>query len=90
MHPKLYSMPTSEQIAGLVPGDGSMERDIMIFPRGHAQVHMDATDPLFDPLHFVLPFPRGEYGWGKRTYMRKDGCALLSWSLLYLNIVLEI
>eukprot|EP00798_Chlamydomonas_sp_ICE-L_P011276 gene11276-18908_t len=64
--PRRYNTPTSVEVAGFVP-DGlqpqTNTRDVVINLRGGPVCHITDLSPAYDPLHFVLLFPRGENGW---------------------------
>ena len=66
---KRYNLPTVEQTAVFLP-DQEMDtactpRDIVVCIRGDDTklLHITEFHGAFDPLHFVLLFPRGELGW---------------------------
>ncbi|KAI8532314.1 hypothetical protein RHMOL_Rhmol11G0204200 [Rhododendron molle] len=62
-----YNLPTSDEIAVVIPGDGSKAsgmRDIVLHLRGDNQLmQINECHPAYLPLHYVLLFPRGELGW---------------------------
>jgi hypothetical protein len=64
------NLPTSVEIAGILPDewDQASERDIILAvrdPTGNGpRLHRVAvTHAAYMPLHYVLLFPFGEYGW---------------------------
>ncbi|KAL1715610.1 hypothetical protein EV715DRAFT_207123, partial [Schizophyllum commune] len=64
-----YNEPTAEEVAMILPGDGSAneKRDIVIYkrlPEGQRQLfRISECHAAYAPLHYVLLFPYGEYGW---------------------------
>ena len=64
-----YNLPTVEQIAVFLPDQemntAATPRDIVVRVRGDDTklFHITEFHGAFDPLHFVLLFPRGELGW---------------------------
>lgn len=64
-HAGQFLRPASGEIAAVVPSYPSPTayRDIVIRPHGQGLMHIDELHPLYDPLHYVLMFPRGEQGW---------------------------
>ena len=65
--PRRYNLPTVEEIAAVVPGDGSenvrVERDIIVRLQGGGLRRISNLHPSYLPLHYVLFFPHGEEGW---------------------------
>lgn len=64
-----YNLPTAPQVAILVPDSESVDiagntRDIIVRKRGGGLQHISEFNVAFDPLHFVMMYPRGERGWG--------------------------
>ncbi|KAF8056978.1 hypothetical protein FPV67DRAFT_1397701, partial [Lyophyllum atratum] len=69
-----YNLPTAEEVAVILPGDGSegQNRDIILRRRmlEDASLHrIWDSHPAYAPLHYVLLFPRGEHGWHKNLLM---------------------
>lgn len=62
-----YNLPTADEIAVVVPGDGSENvqdsRDIVIQYQGGALRRISHLHQSYSSLHYVLLFPRGENGW---------------------------
>lgn len=62
-----YNLPTVEEVAAIVPGDGSrdtrVDRDIIVRLQGGGLRRISNLHPSYLPLHYVLFFPRGEEGW---------------------------
>ena len=49
-----------------MPGDGSQEtnfRDIIINSNGGGLQRINEMNPSYDPLHYPLLFPLGDFGW---------------------------
>jgi len=64
--PRRYNLPTSDDIAVILPGDGTPEasnRDIILRQKDGGLHRISETHPTYAPLHYVLLFPRGELGW---------------------------
>ena len=69
-HPtsRAYDIPTSDEVAVILPGDGSApeRRDIILRSRttkGEELARIDDGHPAYAPLHYVLLFPYGTNGW---------------------------
>ena len=71
---KRYNLPTSDEIAAIIPDNESSQRKRSIIyyskvPGGDQSVSrsqlrkIDQNSSLYDPLHYVLLFPNGELGW---------------------------
>jgi hypothetical protein len=62
-----YNLPTEEEIAVIVPGDGSedvrSDRDIIVRLIGGSLQRISHLHPSYSSLHYVLLFPHGEDGW---------------------------
>jgi hypothetical protein len=62
-----YNLPTAEEIAAIVPGDGSEERsdhqDIVLHLQGGGLCRISHLHPSYACLHYILMFPKGEDGW---------------------------
>jgi hypothetical protein len=62
-----YNLPTANEIAAVVPGNGeedvSSHRDIILRLIGGSLKRVSQLSPVYDALHYVLLFPRGEHGW---------------------------
>ncbi|PIA35515.1 hypothetical protein AQUCO_03500110v1 [Aquilegia coerulea] len=60
---KRYNLPTSEDIAVIMPGDGTeiaSKRDIVLHLRGNKLKRISECHPAYLPLHYVLLFPNGD------------------------------
>ena len=65
--PQRYNAPTAQEIAVIMPGDGYTEhqasRDIVLRTRnesGRMLQYISETNCSYDPLYYVILFPRGE------------------------------
>jgi hypothetical protein len=61
-----YNPPAVDEIAAIIPGDGTdadNTRDIILHRVGGALQRISETHPAYTPLHYVLLYPNGEYGW---------------------------
>ena len=63
-----YNLPTESEVALFLPNAPMGEnrpRDIVVRVRGDRPglQRISEFHAAFDPLHFVLLFPRGELGW---------------------------
>lgn len=72
-HRGQFLRPATGEIAAVVPTSSSSitpYRDIVVRRRGQGILRIDELHPLYDPLHYVLMFPRGEQGWCAPTQGR--------------------
>ena len=62
--PRRYNVPTGNEIAVILPRENITEdnRDIVVQLRGRSFQRVYDTNPAYVPLHYVLLFPRGEFG----------------------------
>jgi len=64
---RLYNAPTEvNEVAAIMIGDGENDvgpRDIVVSARGGDLQRVSELHAGYDPLHYVLLFPRGEPGW---------------------------
>ena len=63
-----YNLPNAnEEVAAIIPGDGSEERsihrDIVVHLSGGGFRRISHLHPSYSSLHYVLLFPYGEDGW---------------------------
>ena len=63
-----YNLPNAnEEVAAIIPGDGSEERsnhrDIVLHLSGRGLRRISQLHPSYSSLHYVLLFPYGEDGW---------------------------
>ncbi|KAJ7198412.1 hypothetical protein B0H12DRAFT_1037513, partial [Mycena haematopus] len=72
-----YNLPSTEEVAVVLPGDGSSGdgRDIILRNRAPADspmLRISDIHPAYTPLYYVLLFPRGENGWHPDLYLASD------------------
>ena len=64
---KRYNLPTVEEIAAIIPGDGSqntrVDCDIVLHLQGGGLHRISNLHPSYLSLHYILFFPHGEEGW---------------------------
>jgi len=62
-----YNLPTADEIAAIIPGDGSEERsdhcDIVLHLTGGGLKHINHLHPSYSTLNYTMLFPRGEEGY---------------------------
>jgi hypothetical protein len=61
-----YNLPTADEVAILIPGDGSRatdRRDIILRERLGGLYRINEGHPAYYTLSYPLIFPRGEHGW---------------------------
>jgi hypothetical protein len=62
-----YNLPTANEIAAIIPGDGSdavnEHRDIVLRLQGGGLRRISHLNQAYATLHYVLLFPQGEEGW---------------------------
>ena len=62
-----YNLPTMDEIAAIVPGDGSqdvkVDHDIVLHLQGGGLCHISNFHSSYLPLYYVLFFSHGEEGW---------------------------
>ncbi|PIA53922.1 hypothetical protein AQUCO_00900472v1 [Aquilegia coerulea] len=64
--PRRYNLPTSEDIAVIIPGDETeptSKRDIILHLKNNNLQRISECHPLYLPSHYVLLFPTGDLGW---------------------------
>ena len=73
-----YDLPSAEEIAVLLPGDGTATepRDIIIQGRDGYFQRINENHPTYDSMQYTLIQPQGEDGWTYNTYIfdAKEGC----------------
>ena len=62
-HARKFNLPTCQEVALIGLDDKHEAGDIQIQLRGGRVQHKDDTNVAYDPLHYVLLFPKGEPGW---------------------------
>jgi len=65
---RVYDVPTSDEVAVVLPGDGTApeRRDIILRSRSSESgrlARIDDGHPAYAPLHYVVLFPYGTSGW---------------------------
>lgn len=70
-----YAAPACAEVAVIIPGDQNSEqaaahRDVMYITKQGDIRHINETHSFYDPLHYVLLFPRGDLGWHPRILLR--------------------
>jgi len=72
------NLPTSDEIAVILPDEyaEASRRDIILAVRDHAQpgpflTRINVTHAAYMPLHYVLLFPDGQYGWHYGLQLRQ-------------------
>lgn len=60
-----YNAPVAADVAVILPGSGetAAERDLIVQYRAGGLRRVRETARCYEPLHYVLLFPRGETGW---------------------------
>ncbi|CAL1374818.1 unnamed protein product [Linum trigynum] len=72
-----YYLPTSSDIAALIPGDfvaDREDRDIIVDHRGEGLKRITSLNPKFEALHFPLLFPYGEDGFHPQISYNASFC----------------
>ena len=64
--PRRYNTPTAADVAAIMIGDGHdlnpSNRDILLRLRDGDLQRISELHPSYDPLHYVLLFPKGDDG----------------------------
>ena len=63
-----YNLPTGEEVAVIISdrNNPDAKKDVMLelrIPNGMAQKRITDFNPAYQPLLYILLFPRGEHGW---------------------------
>lgn len=71
-----YNLPTAEEVAVILPGDGSAGdgRDIILRNRVSDEspmLRISDIHPAYCPLYYVLLFPHGEGGWHPHLFLHE-------------------
>jgi hypothetical protein len=73
--PWVYNLPTSVEIAAIIPGSGDEDiqehREVILWlhqaqandPTRNSLKRISHLHPIYSPLHYVLLFPQGKTGW---------------------------
>jgi hypothetical protein len=72
-----YNLPTAEEVAVVLPGDGSSgdDRDIILCKRAPADspmLRISDLHPAYSALYYVLLFPCGEHGWHRDLFLAAE------------------
>ena len=72
-----YRAPTSSDIAALMIGDGHdiepSNRDILLHSHEEGLQRISELHPSYDPLHYILLFPKGDDGWHENIPLTGSG-----------------
>jgi len=66
-----YNQPTASEVAAIFDIDLNQTpkpRDIVLKTREGTLKHISELNGAYDPLHYPLLFPRGEYGWHDQIF----------------------
>ena len=74
-HIRRYNLPQGSEVAVVIPGDDVGNLDIVIQKRGGGLKRISTLHRLYDPLHYVIPFPYGTEGW-QRGFLNTKGKSL--------------
>ncbi len=70
-----YNLPTVDELAAIIPGDGSEpvqnDRDIVLRMHDHSLKCISQLHPSYQSLHYVLLSPHGELGWNIHMLLEK-------------------
>ena len=68
--PRTYNVPRVSEVAAFIPGGTNVNapRQILVHLRTGGVKRITDRPSAYDPLHYVLLFPRGEKGW--TTYIQ--------------------
>ncbi|GES88499.1 uncharacterized protein LOC112012066 [Rhizophagus clarus] len=65
--PHHYNAPTASEVAAIMVGNGyelhTTNRDILLRMHDGCLQRISEIHPSYDPLHYILLFPRGDDGW---------------------------
>ncbi|RPD82884.1 hypothetical protein L226DRAFT_425085, partial [Lentinus tigrinus ALCF2SS1-7] len=65
-----YNLPSADDVAILLPGEGGGDfRDIILHRRGGPLHRITESHPAYAPLHYTLLFPLGTAGWHPELYL---------------------
>jgi hypothetical protein len=67
-HSRRFNFPSSSEVAAILPGEGRGNLDIVIHCREGPLQRISTIHRLYDPLHYVIPFPFGTEGWKRDLY----------------------
>ncbi len=88
-----YAAPTTDEVAVLMVSNGTEEnaskRNIVLSQKGSNQLsYITEHHSSYDPLQYVIMFPRGEQGWQHHTYPIKDSSKFIS-AMKYYSIRIQ-
>lgn len=78
---KRFNLPSANELAILMIDDENQEnvhRDIVLYsksPNESRLIRINETHSTYDPLHYVLLFPKGQQGWSPDTYEKNKHLA---------------
>ena len=67
-HSRRFNMPSSSEVAAILPGEGVGSLDIIVHRREGSLQRISTLHRLYDPLHYVIPFPFGTEGWKRDLF----------------------
>ena len=70
-HSRRFNLPSSSEIAAILPGEGKGNLDIVVHCREGPLQRISTIHRLYDPLHYVIPFPFGTEGWRRDLYTER-------------------
>ena len=62
----MYNLPSAPEIARVIPesnSNGSFQRDVILQSRSGKLKRISDLNAHYDPMHYVLMFPKGDLGW---------------------------
>ncbi len=72
-----YNLPTANELAAVIPGDGSEpvknEQDIVLHMHDQSLKCISQLHPSYQSLHYILLFPYGELGWNWYIPLEETG-----------------
>ena len=89
-----YGAPTSSDVAALMIGDGydiePLNRNILLSRCEGDLQRISELHPSYDPLHYVLLFPRGDDGWHENISLTRSNVRKRVTQLQYYSYRLQI
>ena len=61
-HARTYNLPTASEVGVLLPGEITANMDVILHERGGAVRRISPVHRSYDPLHYVIMFPKGDDG----------------------------
>ena len=74
-HSRTYNLPTASEVGVILPGEMTANMDVILHERGGGVKRINPVHRSYDPLHYVLMFPRGDDGF-KLGMKKTDGKTL--------------